>query len=68
MNPRGRVVAAKWFASSICIVRVLGVQNGVSYYIGYTDSSDKYNAQIDIAKWGARYPKLAGDVLFKIKR
>jgi len=68
MNAVGKVLSARWFAESICIVRVKNADNQIVYYIGYSEHHDHEDAQLDVALWGVVFPKKAGDVLFDIER
>ena len=67
MNAVGKLLSARWFAESICIVRVKHADNQITYYIGYSDHHDHEEAQFDVALWGVLFPKNAGDVLFNVK-
>lgn len=67
MNIHGKLMESRWFAESICIVRVKLENNQNVYYIGYSDHHDHDEAEIDVMLWGVPFPKNAGDVLFNIQ-
>lgn len=67
-NAYMKVLDVKWFSSVSCvgIVKAYDEYKGILYYIGNASSvNEEFDADY-IMKWGAKFPKEAGDQLFGV--
>jgi hypothetical protein len=63
-----KVLAQTWFSSGRGLVGVVKAQNDegeVGYYISPADGFNEVIDANNVAAWGARFPWVAGEALFK---
>ena len=63
-----KIIDVRWFTESkgtIGIVKVDDKYNGIHYFVGSCLGIDSEEDKERIAGWGAKFPKDAGDKLFK---
>jgi len=63
-----KIIDVMWFTESqgtLGIVKADDEYNGVRYFIGSCSGVHEETDKEHIADWGAKFPKAAGDALFK---